>query len=54
MVALTRRVLILPVIDTKKFQMPVSQTLDSIQASADWLKRDKEDILEWLKANKYL
>lgn len=40
--------------DVRKFRLSVSQTFDSIQASADWLKRDLEDVEQWLKDNKYL
>jgi hypothetical protein len=30
--------------DVRKFRLAVEQTFDSIQASADWLKRDQEDV----------
>ena len=30
--------------DVRKFRLAVSQTFDSIQANADWLARDKEDV----------
>lgn len=40
--------------DVRKFRLAVSQTFDSIQANADWLARDKEDVSQWLKDNKYL
>lgn len=30
--------------DIRKFKLAVSQTFDSVQASADWLKRDTEDV----------
>jgi hypothetical protein len=30
--------------DVSKFKLVVSQAYDSIQASADWLSRDKKDV----------
>lgn len=32
--------------DVRKFRLAVSQTYDSIQAAADWLKRDTEDVTQ--------
>ncbi|ORX33751.1 leucyl aminopeptidase [Kockovaella imperatae] len=40
--------------DTSAFNLAVSQTLDSIQAATQWLKRDATDVEEWLKSNKYM
>jgi hypothetical protein len=31
-------------LDVSKFKLVVSQAYDSIQASADWLSRDKKDV----------
>jgi aminopeptidase 2 len=31
----------------------VSQSLDAITAKAHWLKRDREDVEQWLKTNGY-
>lgn len=39
--------------DTKGFDRAVSQSLDSISAKAHWLKRDREDVEQWVKANGY-
>ncbi|WRT67329.1 uncharacterized protein IL334_004299 [Kwoniella shivajii] len=40
--------------DIRKYKSAVAQTLDSIQAAADWVDRDSQDIEEWLKEHKYL
>lgn len=40
--------------DVSRFVLTVGQVNDSIQASADWLERDLDDVSEWLKSNKYL
>jgi len=40
--------------DISKFRLSVLQTFDAMQAAADWLSRDKKDVEEWLKENKYL
>jgi hypothetical protein len=31
-------------IDISKYRLPVLQTFDAMQASADWLTRDKQDV----------
>lgn len=36
---------------TKGFAMGLAQSLDSIEAKANWLSRDKDDVAEWLKEN---
>jgi aminopeptidase 2 len=33
-------------VDVSRFRLVVSQAYDSIQASADWLSRDKNDVEE--------
>lgn len=43
-----------PFFQTSKFSMSLKQGLDSITASSSWLKRDGEDVKEWLKAEGYL
>nr|XP_018263637.1 aminopeptidase 2 [Kwoniella dejecticola CBS 10117]OBR85795.1 aminopeptidase 2 [Kwoniella dejecticola CBS 10117] len=40
--------------DIRKYKSAVAQSCDSIQAAADWLQRDSEDVEKWLKENKYL
>jgi aminopeptidase 2 len=40
--------------DTKGFDRALAQSLDSIAAKASWISRDKTDVEEWLKKNKYL
>ncbi|KAL5359082.1 peptidase family M1-domain-containing protein [Aspergillus floccosus] len=40
--------------DTKGFDRAVEQSLDSIRAKINWVKRDGADVESWLKANKYL
>jgi hypothetical protein len=32
--------------DISKFRLPVLQTFDAMQAAADWLSRDKQDVEE--------
>ena len=34
--------------DVSKFNLSLTQALDSIRANAVWLDRSKDDILEWL------
>lgn len=36
---------------TKGFTMGLAQSLDSIEARANWLSRDKEDVAKWVKDN---
>lgn len=38
---------------TKGFEMPLAQSLESIQAKAAWLERDREDVKSWVKGNGY-
>ncbi|KAK5461232.1 Aminopeptidase 2 mitochondrial [Exophiala xenobiotica] len=40
--------------DKKGFDRSLQQSLDAIRAKANWLKRDSEDVLGWLKENGYL
>jgi len=40
--------------DQKGFDRSLQQSLDSIRAKANWLRRDGEDVAGWLKANGYL
>ncbi|KLP00364.1 putative APE2-aminopeptidase yscII [Fusarium fujikuroi] len=39
---------------TKGFDLELAQSLDSMTAKQNWLARDKEDVKEWLRKNKYL
>ena len=36
---------------TKGFAMGLAQSLDSIEAKANWLSRDKDDVAKWVKEN---
>lgn len=36
------------------FDRAVEQTLDAIRAKVHWLKRDRDDVTGWLKANGFL
>ena len=36
---------------TKGFARGLAQSLDSIEAKAYWLARDKEDVAKWVKEN---
>lgn len=38
---------------TKGFEMPLAQSLESIQAKAAWLGRDRDDVKAWVKDNGY-
>ena len=40
--------------DKKGFDRSLQQSLDSIRAKANWLERDCEDVVSWLKENGYL
>lgn len=40
--------------DTKGFDRALAQTMDSIAAKSSCLSRDKEDLENWLKVNRYL
>ena len=40
--------------DKKGFDRSLQQSLDSIRAKGNWLQRDREDVLGWLKENGYL
>ncbi|KIW17525.1 hypothetical protein PV08_04719 [Exophiala spinifera] len=40
--------------DKKGFDRSLQQSFDSIRAKANWLQRDSEDVVGWLKANGYL
>lgn len=40
--------------DKKGFDRSLQQSLDSIRAKANWLERDSENVLSWLKENGYL
>ncbi|KAF4447296.1 aminopeptidase [Fusarium albosuccineum] len=39
---------------TKGFDLELAQSLDAIKAKQNWLARDKDDVKQWLKDNKYL
>lgn len=39
---------------TKGFDQSLAQSFDAIRAKEGWLSRDRKDVEEWLKANKYL
>ena len=36
------------------FDRALEQSLDAVQAKANWLKRDKDDVEGWLIENGYL
>ncbi|KZF24783.1 hypothetical protein L228DRAFT_245796 [Xylona heveae TC161] len=38
---------------TKGFDQGLAQSLDAVRAKSNWLKRDNEDVQEWLKKNGY-
>ncbi|KAK5020991.1 Aminopeptidase 2 mitochondrial [Exophiala sideris] len=40
--------------DKKGYDRSLQQSMDSIKAKANWLKRDGDDVLGWLKENGYL
>ncbi|KAI1621361.1 aminopeptidase [Exophiala viscosa] len=40
--------------DKKGYDRSLQQSMDSIKAKANWLERDGEDVLGWLKENGYL
>ncbi|CAG7980251.1 unnamed protein product [Penicillium salamii] len=40
--------------DTKGFDRAVEQSLDAIRAKVNWLKRDRQDVEDWLSSNRYL
>ena len=40
--------------EKKGFDRSLQQSMDSIRAKANWLRRDEEDVLGWLKSNGYL
>lgn len=40
--------------DKKGFDRSLQQSLDSIRAKANWLQRDEDDVLGWLKEHGYL
>lgn len=39
---------------TKGFDRNLAQSFDAIRAKQGWLQRDGEDVVEWLKENRYL
>ncbi|KAE8394749.1 Aminopeptidase 2 mitochondrial [Aspergillus alliaceus] len=40
--------------DTKGYDRAVEQSLDAIRAKINWIKRDRADVVSWLKSNGYL
>ena len=40
--------------DYQGYDMSIAQCLDAIRAKAAWVKRDEEDVEQWLKGNGYL
>lgn len=40
--------------DNSKYKLSLAQVKDTIQAQAAWLSRDKQDVEQWLRDNKYL
>ena len=36
-----------------EFGQSLAQCLDAIQSNISWLERDKDDVVSWLKENKY-
>ena len=39
---------------TSGFDQSLAQSLDAIQSKISWLERDRDDVANWLKENKYL
>ncbi len=39
---------------TKGFDQNLAQSLDVIRTKASWVKRDEQDVADWLRKNKYL
>ncbi|CAJ0547689.1 Ff.00g044430.m01.CDS01 [Fusarium sp. VM40] len=39
---------------SKGFDLELAQSLDAMKAKQNWLARDKEDVKQWLRDNKYL
>ena len=39
--------------NTKGFEMPLAQSLESIQAKGAWVERDRDDVQKWVKENGY-
>ncbi|KAI5304921.1 Aminopeptidase 2 mitochondrial [Ascosphaera pollenicola] len=40
--------------DTKGYDQTLAQSIDSVRAKARWVSRDRTDVEQWLKENKYL
>lgn len=40
--------------NTNGFDQSLAQSLDAIQSKISWLERDKDDVANWLKENKYI
>lgn len=40
--------------DTKGFDQNLAQSLDVIRTKASWVKRDEQDVTDWLRKNKYV
>jgi aminopeptidase 2 len=41
-------------LSTKGFDMDLAQSLESIRTKELWTKRDRQDVIDWLKENKYM
>ena len=39
--------------DTKGYNQALAQSMDAIRSKLAWIKRDGEDVKQWLKANGY-
>jgi len=40
--------------DTKNFNMKLEQSLDALAVKLEWVKRDGDDVEDWLKSNGYM
>jgi aminopeptidase 2 len=40
--------------DTKGYEMSLAQSLDGVQAKAQWVQRDGRNVTEWLKTSSFL
>jgi aminopeptidase 2 len=40
--------------DTKGYEMSLAQSLDGVQAKAQWVERDGENVTKWLKSSGFL
>jgi aminopeptidase 2 len=38
----------------KDFEKPLQQSIENVRANAAWLRRDSQDVEDWLRANGYI